>query len=263
MLCLPRNLHFEVHHGAAPATRSALRGSTSAVPATKSELRGSPSAAPATKSALRGSPSAVLATKCALRGSPSAAPATKSALRGSPSAALATKSALRGAPATKSAHRGSQSAAPATKSANEQHVQKSRFTAPVTKSELPDDHQHAQSAAPAKKTALRSETAPIPGTCHEKSTLKHQNTRFPLRLPCAKMRTAHGTTTRAQSLEAPAVGPKTLRACAVKMHIDDVKRHECTANSSELAAQRSLRLSDLIFSLFYGVLRTPLKRPHA
>ena len=77
----------------------------------------------------------------------------------------------------------SQSAVPATKSANEPHVQKSRFTAPVTKSELPDDHHHVQSAAPATKTALRSKTAPIPCTCHEKSTLEHQNTRFPLRLP--------------------------------------------------------------------------------
>ena len=46
---------------------------------------------------------------------------SQSALRGSQSAA----------PATKSAHEGSQSA-PATKSANEPHVQKSRFTAPVT-----------------------------------------------------------------------------------------------------------------------------------
>ena len=126
------------------------------------------------------------------------------------------------------------SAAPATKSANEPHVQKSRFTAPVTKSEVLDDHHHAQSAAP----ALRSKTAPIPCTCHEKSILKHQNTRFPLRLPrkvTTMCENAHGTTTRAQSLEAPARGTQTLRACAVEMHIDDVERHECTVNSNELA----------------------------
>ena len=142
-------------------------------------------AAPATKSALGGSPSAVPATKSALLGSQSGAPATKSALRGSQSAA----------PATKSAHRGSQSAALATKSANEPHVQKSRFTAPVSKSELLDDHRHVQSATPATKTAFRSKTVPIPCTCHEKSPLEHQNIRFPLRpprkvAPCTKMRMA-------------------------------------------------------------------------
>ena len=43
MLRLKRNLHFEVH-SAAPATKSALRGSQSAVPATKSALLGSQSA---------------------------------------------------------------------------------------------------------------------------------------------------------------------------------------------------------------------------
>ena len=122
--------------------------------------------------------------------------------------------ALRGVPATKSAHRGSQSAVPATKSANEPHVQKSRFTAPVTKSELlwkrrsPPCH---ESAAPATKSAFQSApTAPIPCTCHEKSTLEHQNTRFPLRLPrkvTTMCENAHGTTTRAQSLQAPAAGP--------------------------------------------------------
>ena len=98
----------------------------------------------------------------------------------------------------------SQSAVPATKSANEPHVQKSRFTAPVTKSELLDDHHHVQSAAPATKTARLSKTPPIPCTCHEKSTLEHQNTRFPLRLPrkvTNMCENVHGTTTRAQSLE--------------------------------------------------------------
>ena len=55
---------------------------------------------------------------------------------------------------------------------------------------------------------------------------------------------AHDTTTRAQSLEAPPAGPQTLRACAVEMRTDDVERHECTVNSSELAGHgRALQRS--------------------
>ena len=118
-------------------------------------------------------------------------------------------------------------------------VQKSRFIAPVTKSELLDDHHHVRSAAPATKTAFRSKTAPIPCTCHEKSTVKHRNTRFPLRLPrkgITVCENAHVATTRAQSLEAPATATQTLRSCAVEMRSDDVERHECTVNSSESAA---------------------------
>ena len=185
----------------APATKSAFQGSPSAVPATKSALRGSPSAVPATKSALRGSQSAAPASKSALRGS---APATKSALRVSPSAVTAMKSALRGsqsaAPARKSAHRGSQSAARATKSANEPHVQKSRFTAPVTKSELLDDHHHSKVLHLPRK--LHFEVTYLRSTCHEKSTLEHLSTRFPLRLPrkvTAMCENAHSTTTRVRS----------------------------------------------------------------
>ena len=181
---------------------------------------------------------------------------------------LATKSAHRGSqnavPATKSAHQGSQSALPATKSANEPHIQKPRFTAPVTKSELLDDHHHVQSAAPATKTAFRSKTAPIPCACHEKSTLEHQNTRFPLRLPrkvTTMYQNAHGTTTRAQSLEAPAAATQILRACAVEMHIDDVERHECTVNSSELAAHaRALQRSK--YQLLFHCRKNPSVCPH-
>ena len=125
----------------------------------------------------------------------------------------------------------------------EPHVQKSPFTAPVTKSELLNDHHHVQSAAHATTNAFRSS----PCTCHEKSTLEHQNTRFPLRLRrkvITMCENAHGTTTGAQSLEAPAADTQILRACAVEMHMDDVARHECTVNSNELAghgcdAQRS------------------------
>ena len=143
--------------------------------------------------------------------------------------------------------RGSQSTVPATKFENETNIQKSRFTAPVTKSELLDDHHHVQGAAPATKTALRSQTPPIPCACHEKSTLRHQNTRFPLRLPrkvitmCEK---AHGATTRAQSRQAHAPATQILRACAVEVHMDDVENHECTVNNSESAAHaRALQRS--------------------
>ena len=143
----------------------------------------------------------VPATKSALRGSKELRRAPRNlTLRGSQSAVLATKSR-------------SPSTAPATKSANEPHVQKLRFTAPVTKPELLDDHHHVQSAAPATKTACRIKTAPIPWACHEKSNLKHENMRFPLRLPrkVTIMRgNARDTTTRAQSLEAPAQGTQTF-----------------------------------------------------
>ena len=55
---------------------------------------------------------------------------------------------------------------------------------------------------------------------------------------------ARGTTTRAQSLEAPAAATQISQACAVEMHIDDVERHECTVNGSELAAHaRALQRS--------------------
>ena len=172
---------------------------------------------PATKSALRGSQAAATATTCALQGSQSAVPATKSALRGSQSAAPATKSARR-----ESALRGSQRAVAATNSANEPHVQKSRLTAPVTKSERLEDHRHVQSAAPATKSAFRSKAAPIP-----KSILDHKNTRFPLCLPrkvTTMFENAHGTADK-----------QILRACAVEMHLEDFERHECIVNSGELA----------------------------
>ena len=107
-----------------------------------------------------------------------------------PLTARATKSALQGPP----------SPAPATKSANEPHGQKSRFTAPVTKSERVEDHHHVQSPAPATKSALRSKTAPIPCTCHEKSTLDHQITRFPV---TTMSENACSATTRAQSRHPP------------------------------------------------------------
>ena len=147
----------------------------------------------------------------------------------------------------------------ATKSANEPHVQKSRFTAPVTKSELLDDHHHVQNAAPATKTAFRSKTAPIPCTCHEKSTLdppKHEVSLAPATKSdhhvqkCARH---HNESAVARSTRGR---PQILRACAVEVHMDDVERHECTVNSNELdvhgrAPQRS---KHTFFSL---TVRTP------
>ena len=85
---------------------------------------------------------------------------------------------------------------------------------------------------------------------------KHE---VPLRLPrkvTTMCENAHGTTTRAQSLEAPAAATQTLRACAVEMPIDDVERRECTVNSSEIAghARAAHRSKHTCFSL---TVRTP------
>ena len=112
----------------------------------------------------------------------------------------AHRGSQRAVPVSISARRGSQySAAPATTSANEPHAQKSGFTAPVTKSELVKHHDHVQSAALATKSALRSKTVPIPCACRLWTT----KARVSL-APAAKSDQAHGTTTTAQSLEAPA-----------------------------------------------------------
>ena len=94
---------------------------------------------------------------------------------------------------------------------------------------------------------------------HEKPTLEHQSTRFPLRLPrkvTTMCENARGATTRAQSLEAPAADTQIQRACTVGMHIDDVERHECTVNSSELAghARAEQRSKHTCFSI---TVRTP------
>ena len=129
-----------------------------------------------------------------------------------------TKSALRGSqspvPATKSAHRGSQSAVPATKPAFTKccpcyEICTSRFTkcctcheicsSRFTKSrKLQTSHMSksydlprlsrnqsaskitaAQSAAPATISALRSKTAPIPCTRHEKRPWTTKTRSFP------------------------------------------------------------------------------------
>ena len=115
--------------------------------------------------------------------SQSAAPATKSALQDTlrrPARAFCRKSASKdNIKIPKCSFR----ARLPPMSENDPHVQKSRFTAPVTKLERVEDHHEVQSAAPATRSAYRSNTAPIRCTCHEKSTLDHQNTRLPLPLP--------------------------------------------------------------------------------
>ena len=219
-LRLPRNLHFDVHkalrlpqklhfevYKVLRLPRNLHRGSQSAVP--------------------------VLVTKSAHQGSQSAAPVTKSARRGSLSAAPATKSALRGFEVDKVLRlpRNLQTIH-MCKSYDSLHLSRNQSASKI-------DHHHVQSTTLSMKSALRSKTAPIPCTCHEKSTLDHQSTRLPSRLP-RKVTTvcenAHGTTTRAQLGQAPAVATQISRACAVEMHVDDFERHECTVNSSELAA---------------------------
>ena len=129
------------------------------------------------------------------------APTTESAPQGPQSAAPAWKSALQGpqniAPAMKSAHRGSHRAAPpcpakairSKGTSKRQHqdakrsfrsrlppipehepvVQKSRLSAPATKSEHAEDHHHLQGTAPATESAHGHEAAPISCTWHEKS----------------------------------------------------------------------------------------------
>ena len=72
---------------------------------------------------------------------------------------------------------------------------------------------------------------------------------------------ARGTTTRAQSLEAPAAGPQILRACAVEMHFDAFDGHECTANSNELAVHAGALQRSKHELLFYYP-KNPSVCPH-
>ena len=63
-----------------------------------------------------------------------------------------------------------------------------------------------------------TKTRGLPCACHEKSP------------PCRKMRTAP------QRERSRWKHPPLQRACAVEMHLEEFERHECTVNSSELAA---------------------------
>ena len=226
---------------AAPALKSALQGSQSTAPATKSGHRGSPSAVPATKSALRGSRKCCACheictsrfTKrcacheiCTSRFTKRCAPheictsrftkrcacheictsrCTKCFACHEICASRFTKSKVLCLPRNR--HFKVHKVLPRNL---QMSLQKSQFTAPVTKSELVQDHHHVQSTVLATKTAFRSKTAPIPCTCH---TVDHKNTRFPSHLPrkvtimCGNARDA---TTSPQSLEAPARGTQTL-----------------------------------------------------
>ena len=72
---------------------------------------------------------------------------------------------------------------------------------------------------------------------------------------------ARGAATRTQSLKAPAAGRQILGACAVEVRIDDVERHECTVNSSELAAHaRTLQRSK--HQLLFTYRKNPSVCPH-
>ena len=115
-------------------------------------------------------------------------------------------------------------------SENEPHVQKSRFTAPATKSEHAEDH-HVQGTAPATKSVHRHKAAPTSCSCHGRSALDHQSMRFPLRLPrrvIAKSENGHRTTTRVQSRRAPARAQQILQTCAAEMHFQDLEVNERT-----------------------------------
>ena len=114
------------------------------------------------------------ATKCALRGPRSAAPATKSALRGSPSPRNLHFEVHKALHLSRNLHIEGHRVLCLPRNLQTSHMSKSHDSLHLSP---------PRRAAPATKTALRSKTAPIPCTCHEKSTLKHQNTRFPLRLP--------------------------------------------------------------------------------
>ena len=99
------------------------------------------------------------------------------------------------------------SAAPrSAKSANEPHVQKSRFTAPVTKSELLDDHHHVLKVLRLlRKIAFRSKTPPILSRKVDFGAPKHEPSLAPATKghhhvrKCARRRNESAVTTSARS----------------------------------------------------------------
>ena len=158
-LRLPRNLHFEVHQ-----VLCLPRNLHNFPPcfATGGEYFAAPVtygfSAGADISGIAGRVLAKESGKCALQGSPSAAPA------------------------------------PATKSENEPHVQKSRFTAPVT----------TMSKVPRLPRKLHFDVKQL------KVEFEARKREFSLRKVTFVRGNAHDTTTRARSLEAPARGTQTL-----------------------------------------------------
>ena len=108
-----------------------------------------------------------------------------------------------------------------------------RLTTPITKSRF-----------------WSTKTRGFPCVCYEKwppCTKTHQN--------------AHGTATRAQSLEAPAAGRQILRECAVEMHIDDVERYKCTINNNKLAVHTGA-LQRSKHQLLFHYRKNPSVCPH-
>ena len=124
-------------------------------------------------------------------------------------------------------------------SENEPRVQRSRLTAPATKSERTEDHCPVQSTAPATKSALKSAhqspTAPISCICHEALTLdQHEVSLTKSDRQIRTFENAHVATMRALLL-------RPSRFCKPRSRnaLQDLRimNHECiyTLNSSELA----------------------------
>ena len=193
------------------------------MPATKSAVRGSPSAAPATKSALRGSQALCLPRNlhfevhkvlCLPRNLHFE---VHKVLRVSRNLHFKVHQVLR---LPRNLHFEVHKVLRLPRNLQTSHISRSHDSLHLSRnSELVEDHHHIQSAALATKSAFPSKAAPIPCTCHEKSTLDHQNTKFPLHPPrkvTTMSENAHGTTTRAQSLEAPAAHTQISRACAIE-----------------------------------------------
>ena len=100
-------------------------------------------------------------------------------------------------------------------------AQRSRFTAPATKSEPAEDHHHVN---PRIKVKLLLHPPRRVGS-----------SRLPRKVT-TKSKNVQGTTTTAQSKNTPVPAHQVLRACAVEMHFEDFEVNECTVNGSELAA---------------------------
>ena len=139
---------------------------------------------------------------------------------------------------TKSALRGSQSTAPATKSANEPHVQK----IPKVTTHCACHEIRAPRRSPPKAlhrcTSHETCIAPIPCACQEKSTLEHQNTRFPLRLPrkvTTMSENARGATNESAVTTSTCRGQADSASLRSRNALRGFREYECTANNSEFA----------------------------
>ena len=189
--------------GPQTATKSTRQGPQSIASATKSAPQNPPSIAPATKSALQGPQNTAPPAKSTRKGPQTAAPATM--LQGSQSVAPATKSALSG-PKYCACHEVCTSRFPSqTQHLNEPHVQKSRLTAPATKSEQ-------------AQTNTMSKVLCLPDLLHLSQKVDFRPPKHEVSLAPATKRAR--ATTRAQSRRAPSPAHQILRACAVEMLFD-------------------------------------------